>query len=282
MTAVNQSWMERVSKAQQLLESRLTEGVELEELAQAAAYSPFHFHRLFRAATGETVRQYQRRLRLERAAYFLTHGQEDILKLALDAGYGSHEAFTRAFQTRFQTSPSAFRAERRQIHEHQTMPMTEIEITIAKREPQTIAYVRHVGPYAQVGDAWGSLMKWGWKKMMFRPAETFGLSYDDPDVTPAEQLRYEACMVVKPGTKVKAPVELKDIPGGTYAVVMHEGAYEGFAETYAKLIGRICSGPINGRQWQLGDPPALEKYLNDPRKTKPEDLRTEVWLPVKE
>ncbi len=275
------AWKARISKAQKMLEERLLEDVGLDELARAATYSQFHFHRLFRAATGETVRQYQRRLRLERAAYFLTHGQDDILKLALDAGYGSHEAFTRAFQTRFQITPSAFRAERRQIHEHKIMPMTEIDVRIAEREPQCIAFVRHVGPYEQVGEAWGTLMKWGWKKMMFRPPETFGLSWDDPDVTPAEQLRYEACMVVKPGTKVKAPVELKEIPGGTYAVVMHEGAYEGFAETYARLIGRICSGPIDGKQWKLGDPPALEKYLNDPRKTKPEDLRTEVWLPVK-
>lgn len=263
-----------------VLEQHLLEDVELNDLAGAAGYSMFHFHRLFRAATGETVRQYQRRLRLERAAHHLIHGQDDILTLALDAGYGSHEAFTRAFQARFQTTPSAFRQERRQIQEHKIMPMTEIEIRIAEREPQNIAYVRHVGPYEQVGDAWGALMKWGWKKMMFRPPETFGLSYDDPEVTPADQLRYEACMVVKPGTKVKAPVEMKQTPGGTYAVVMHEGPYEKFAETYAKLIGRICSGPIDGKQWKLGDPPALEKYLNDPRKTKPEDLRTEVWLPV--
>ncbi|NQU48850.1 MAG: AraC family transcriptional regulator [Planctomycetes bacterium] len=237
------AWKARISKAQKMLEERLLDDVGLDELARAATYSQFHFHRLFRAATGETVRQYQRRLRLERAAYFLTHGQDDILKLALDAGYGSHEAFTRAFQTRFQITPSAFRAERRLIHEHKIMPMTEIDVRIAEREPQCIAFVRHVGPY--------------------------------------EQLRYEACMVVKPGTKVKAPLEIKEIPGGTYAVVMHEGAYKGFAGTYARLIGRICSGPIDGKQWQLGDPPALEKYLNDPRKTKPEELRTEVWLPVK-
>ncbi len=282
MSVVAEGWRDGISKAQQLLEERLLEEIPLDELARVAAYSPFHFHRLFRAATGETVRQYQRRLRLERAAYHLTHGQDDILKLALDAGYGSHEAFTRAFQARFQSTPSAFRQERRQIHEHKIMPMTEIDITISKREPSCVAFVRHVGPYDQVGDAWGGLMKWGWKKMMFRPPETFGLSWDDPEITPADQIRYDACMVVKPGTKVKAPVELKEIPGGTYAVVMHEGPYEGFSDTYAKLIGRICAGPIDGKQWKLGDPPALEKYLNDPRKTKPEDLRTEVWLPVTE
>lgn len=89
------TWLTRIGRAQQMLEERLSEEIGLDELARAAAYSPFHFHRLFRSATGETVRQYQRRLRLERAAYFLTHGQDDILKLALDAGYGSHEAFTR-------------------------------------------------------------------------------------------------------------------------------------------------------------------------------------------
>lgn len=280
MTEIDFAWQDRIARARQLLEERLDEELSLDELAQAAAYSVFHFHRLFRAATGETVRQYTRRLRLERAAHRLTVGQDDILPIAIDAGYTSHEAFTRAFVARFDATPSAFREARREVHQHRITPMQDIEVRIEQRQPVRVAFVRNVGPYNTTGEAWGKLMKWGWTKMMFKPPETFGLGYDDPDVTPAEQCRYDACMVIKDKTKVKPPVETKDFPGGAYVVTLHEGPFDEISNTYAKLFARVASGPIDGKAWTLGDPPSLEKYLNDPRKTKPEDLRTEVWMPV--
>lgn len=274
-------WLTRIARAQRLLEERLDEDVPLDELAAVACYSAFHFHRLFRAATGETVRQQVRRLRLERAAGRLVHSQEEILPIAIEAGYGSHEAFTRAFLAHFEASPSVFRVERREIKQRRVPPMSDVQVEIKTRPAEHIAYVRHVGPYIGAKDAWQSLMKWGWKKMIFGKPEIFGLAYDDPQVTDESKLRYEACMVIKPGTKVKAPVETRDYPGGTYAVYTHKGPYEDFAQAYADLVGRIESGPINGTQYCFADPPALEKYLNDPRKTKPEDLVSEIWMPVK-
>jgi AraC family transcriptional regulator len=280
MTEIDFAWQDRIARARQLLEARLDEELSLDELAQATAYSVFHFHRLFRAATGETVRQYSRRLRLERAAHRLTVGQDDILPIAIDAGYNSHEAFTRAFVARFDTTPSAFRAARREVHQLRITPMQQIEVRIEQRQPVRIAFVRNVGPYSTSGEAWGKLMKWGWTKMMFKPPETFGLGYDDPDVTPAEQCRYDACMVIKDKTKVKPPVETKDFPGGAYVVTLHAGPFNEISSTYAKLFARVASGPIEGKSWTLGDPPSLEKYLKDPRKTKPEDMLTEVWMPV--
>jgi len=280
MTDREYDWQARMARARALLESRLDDDVSLDELAAEADYSTYHFHRLFRAATGETVRQHARRLRLERAAHHLVTSQQDILPIAVHAGYSSHEAFTRAFQAHFQVTPAAFREARREVHQHRSIPMDSIQVRIEQRQPVHIAFVRHVGPYNQTGDAWQTLMKWGWKKMMFRPPETFGLGYDDPDVTPAEQCRYDACMVVKPGTKVKSPVEVKEFPGGAYVVTLHEGSFDHIGETYSKLFAHVASGAIDGQAWKLGDPPSLEKYLTDPRKTKPEDLRTEVWMPV--
>jgi AraC family transcriptional regulator len=70
----------------------------LDDLAGLAGFSPFHFHRVFRGMTGESVQAHIRRLRLERAAQRLKHGGRSILEIALDAGYDSHEAFTRAFK----------------------------------------------------------------------------------------------------------------------------------------------------------------------------------------
>ena len=72
--------------------------MSLPELADVASFSPFHFHRIFRALTGEGVAERVRRLRLERAAARLRSTSRSILEIALEAGYQAHESFTRAFE----------------------------------------------------------------------------------------------------------------------------------------------------------------------------------------
>lgn len=155
-----------------------------------------------------------------------------------------------------------------------------MDVRIERRDPVHIAAVRHVGPYNEVGDAWKTLMKWGWTKMMFGKTETFGLCFDDPDVTPAERIRYEACMVVKPDTKVKGDIIIRELPGGAFAVAVHEGPFDTISATYATLCAQVVSTAIDGTSWKLGDPPSREVYLMDPRKTVPADMRTEIWMPV--
>lgn len=275
-------WRERIERARRLIESRLDEEVPLDDLAAAACASVYHFHRVFRGLTGETVREYARRLRLERAAHRLTHGREDILTIALQSGYDSHEAFTRAFKRHFGASPSEFRSEERAARtptEDSAMKQS-IDVRIEEFPRRRIAFVRHVGPYDGVGQAWGALMKWGWFRMFFGKAATFGLCYDDPDVTPAERLRYEACMVVSAKTRPKHPVEIREMPAMTCAVALHAGPLNEIGETYARLFAHVAAEPIAGRRWLLGDPPSLERYLCDPRKVKPEDMRTEICMPV--
>lgn len=275
-------WRERIERARRLIESRLEEEVPLENLAAAACASVYHFHRVFRGLTGETVREYARRLRLERAAHRLTHGRDDILTIALHCGYDSHEAFTRAFKRHFAVSPSEYRSEGRAARTTPEDPaMTPpIDVRIEEFPRRRIAFVRHDGPYEGVGEAWGALMKWGWLKMLFGKAATFGLCYDDPDVTPAERLRYEACMVVSEKTRVKHPVELREMPAMTCAVTLHAGPLNEIGTAYARLFAHVASEPIGGRRWLLGDPPSLERYLCDPRKVRPQDMRTEICMPV--
>jgi AraC family transcriptional regulator len=279
MDARTQDVRARIEAVCRTIEDRLAEEPTLDELAHAADLSPFHFHRLFRGLVGETVAGYRRRLRLERAAYRIEHGEDDLLVVAMDAGYGSHEAFTRAFRRQFGVPPSEYRS-RVKGEAVELGPTDELEVRVEHEDPLTVACVRHVGPYAEVGDAWRALMKWGWSKMLFGSRRTFGLSHDDPDVTEPDRLRYDACMVIAPGTRTKGRVERKDLAGGTFVVTTHAGDYGSIGTTYARLFARVATRGAGGRSWRLGDPPSREVYLNDPRRTKPADLRTEIWMPV--
>ncbi|WP_407176631.1 GyrI-like domain-containing protein [Bradyrhizobium sp. STM 3562] len=102
--------MNPAQKALWYIESHLSAPLTLEEIASVAGVSRFHMVRAFAAATGFSVMRYVRARRLSEAARALARGAPDILTLALDADYGSHEAFTRAFRDHFGVTPEAVRA----------------------------------------------------------------------------------------------------------------------------------------------------------------------------
>ncbi|HEX8878932.1 MAG TPA: AraC family transcriptional regulator [Candidatus Acidoferrum sp.] len=103
--------MNAVEKALWFIESHFAGEITLEEIAKTAGVSRFHMTRAFGTATGLSIMRYVRGRRLTEAAKALSRGAPDILSLALDAGYGSHEAFTRAFRDEFGVTPEMIRAQ---------------------------------------------------------------------------------------------------------------------------------------------------------------------------
>ncbi|MBO9558611.1 MAG: AraC family transcriptional regulator [Caulobacter sp.] len=104
--------MNPVQQAIWFLENRLTQPVDLDDVARAGGVSRFHMARAFAASTGYPVIGYLRARRLTEAARLLARGAPDILSVALEIGYGSHEAFTRAFRDQFGITPERVRAAR--------------------------------------------------------------------------------------------------------------------------------------------------------------------------
>ena len=293
-------YTERILRVLVHIQQNLDEALPLENLAAIAHFSSFHFHRIFRGMVGESVMQYVRRLRLERAAQRLKHSDQPVTMIAFEAGYEAHEAFTRAFRSAFDCSPSEFRSKRGAIagidapsgvhlvaaDADMTFNPIKLEemslnVEIKTIEPMRVAFVRHVGPYHEVGKAWEQLCDWAGRHCLFGPnIQMFGACYDDPEVTPPEKIRYDACITLDEATKVEAEGEigLCTIPGGRYAVTLHEGPYEKFIDTYAFLYGQW----IAASKYEPADGPSLEFYLNDPNTTDPEDLQTEVCVPIRE
>ncbi len=103
--------MDPVQKALWYVESHSRDPITLEDIASACKISPFHLTRLFAATRGLSLMRYVRARRLCEAARQLARGAEDILSVALEAGYSSHEAFTRAFRDQFSLTPEQVRAQ---------------------------------------------------------------------------------------------------------------------------------------------------------------------------
>jgi AraC family transcriptional regulator len=104
--------MDPIQKALWFVESHLRAPLTLDEVASRSGVSPYHLTRAFAAVTGHSLMRYVRARRLSEAAQKLVMGPPDILTVALDAGYGSHEAFTRAFREQFGLTPEQLRARR--------------------------------------------------------------------------------------------------------------------------------------------------------------------------
>jgi len=272
-----ESYQQRLQYALRAMEARLDAPYSLDELAALAGFSPFHFHRIFRGMIGESVKQYERRLRLERAARHLKSSKRAVLEIALDAGYESHEAFTRAFAEMFDAPPSSYR----KSCGISVAPDQENSCASAFRieclGPIHAVCLRHVGPYAEVGRAWQRLYPWAGEKNLLRgPARPMAICHDDPEVTPADKVRCDCCLVINSPIATEGDFFQQEIASGEYAVALHTGAYARLNDSYAELAGKWI--PRAGRE--IANLPSIEFYLNTPENTPEEQLQTEIYLPL--
>ncbi|MCZ6794322.1 MAG: AraC family transcriptional regulator [Planctomycetota bacterium] len=296
--STRRDYAERLTRVLVHIQGNLDRDLSLEALAGVASFSPFHFHRIFRGLLGESVKEHVRRLRLERAALRLRNTDRSVVDIAFEAGYESHEAFSRAFKGMSGESPSSFRARRRSVplppvpsgvhfrpdgdlsSEEIDWPATgqpSMQVTVKPLTPMRVAFLRHVGPYSQCGETWDELLpRLGAAGWLGAGTTFLGLCHDDPEVTPSGKLRYDACVTVGDEFEPDGDVGAQTVTGGDYAVATHSGPYDDLGNTYASLFGQWM--PASGREPRSA--PCLEVYLNDPGSTEPEDLLTEVHVPL--
>lgn len=266
-------WAQRILRVLDHVHENLDSDLDPGALADLAGFSRHHFHRVFRGMVGESVMGHVRRLRLERAAFRLRHGAEDVTTVALSFGYGSHEAFTRAFRAHFGVPPSTFRDATRASESEGTRISAELH----ERSEQIILVRTFVGPYEACGAAWGELMAFAGRAALLPPsAPTVGLVYDDPEITAPEACRYDAGLPISPGRARELALPpgfaVRRVPAGRFAVTLHRGPYATILDTYVGLLGRWL--PRQGLD--LADEPVVETYLDAPGSVPESDLRTEV------
>lgn len=276
------NYQQRVLDTQLYVERHLDDALTLDTLAKVACFSAYHFHRIFRGISGESVQDYIRRLRLERAVSQLVYSDQSVLNIALQAGYQTHEAFTRAVKKYFHHSPSAirklpsfdpqsFRSEQQPV-EDMTM-----QVDIKMMKPIHVAFVRRVGAYNKSAEGFETVAKWCHERQLFN-ADTrcIGVYYDDPAVTPEDKLRYDACFSAGENVRGEGEVGIQDIRGGRYAVVRLVGSYEQIPGAYNWLFGQWL--PNSGEE--LADAPPFDIYIGNPRETKQEELIAEIHVPL--
>jgi len=295
--ATRSFYEDAVQRAIERILTHLDDALSLDELAQMAGLSPFHFHRVFRGMVGETPLELCRRLRMERAAWQLACRQTAVTEIAFDAGYETHEAFTRAFRALYNTSPSGFRAIPQPRIElaagcgvhfsvHGTIPAfvprdtggQHMDVSIKDMPAVRVATVPHVGPYNQINSAFGTLGGIAGPAGLFeRPeAAMIGIYYDDPQTTPVDELRSEAGIRVAEDITLPRGLNDQHLSAGKYAVTTHVGPYEQLGDVWARFLGEWL--PKSDHRIRPGA--SYELYLNDPSQVPASELRTEIYQPI--
>ncbi|KIX15174.1 AraC family transcriptional regulator [Dethiosulfatarculus sandiegensis] len=287
-TSTSESHEKRILQVLSYIQSNLDEDLKLEDLARRACFSPFHFHRVFKAQVGESVASHVRRLRLDRAAWGLRFTERSVTELAWEAGYESLEAFIRALKDRFGLSPTIFRNRARsnltkrmdlarRSENYVKKGACGMDIEIKKLEARKVAYVRHMGPYDQCTPAWEKLCAWAGPKGLLGPeVDYLGICWDDPDVTEEDRIRFDACITVPEEVQAEQGINITEVPSGDYAVALHKGSYDKLIDSYTEMCGEWLAK--SGRQAESTF--SIEIYLNHPDEVAAEELMVEIQMPL--
>ena len=250
--------MDPIKKALWCIESRFASELSLDEIAEVSGVSRFHLSRAFGVATGRSVMRYVRERRLSEAARQLADGAPDILQVALDWGYGSHEAFTRAFREQFGITPEALRSRRDlssltlveplSMHAANRIPLAEPRIVTGK--PMLIA---GFSGHFSVDNTQGIPLLWQKIVPHFGhiPGQkgfvAYGASYNCDDVGAFD---YIAGAEVASFSDLPNEFARLSVPEQLCAVFEHSGHITGIKQTY-EAIWRDWL-PKSGREPAMG------------------------------
>jgi len=235
------------------------------------------------------------------ASRLVNNPRDSVTDIAMACGFSSPSVFARAFKDKFGVSASAWRANgghppgarprrndgisdrkadqadrkagdaaddhllhpREHLAEQRRndMAVSAQSIEVKELGELHVAYIRHIGAYNRIGEAFGKLMRWAGPRGLLKFPETKSLAVyrDSPEVTDVSRLRSDACITVPEGTKVDGEVGLMKIPGGQFAVGRFEISGDEFGEAWNALMG----GWLPGSAWQPDDRMCYELYLND-------------------
>lgn len=267
------SHSERMNTAIRYIDEHLCEELSLAQIAEEAAYSKFHFHRIFHSRMKETLSGYIQRRRLEKSAFFLrTDVSRSITEIALDCGFSSSAIFAKNFKNHFGMTATQWRKDG-------TIFKTKIQnegifdtwlkthnpsihtVKVENMSEMTIAYISYTGPYK--GNAtlfmklFGKLYAWlRCRALIDNTASSVVLYHDYPDITPEETVSLSACIQVPHGTKGEGEIGVRTFAPGLCAI----GRFECLPQEYQHAWDWMYDEWLRQSGFIPADIPAFESY----------------------
>lgn len=267
----------RFARVLAYLHQHYAQDIDLHRIAEVAALSPYHWHRIYRAVMHETIHATLKRIRLQRAAWLLGHSGKSVAEIAREVGYGGNaQSFARIFREHYGCTPEDYRT-----HSHRPYPERvqvrggSYAVNIRTIAPIAVLALDHHGDYMNIGATFHRLYALLQLRGYPVTARSFGIYHDDPHGKNTEAL-YAQAAVETQAQSADAPLILSTIRGGRYAVLRHQGSYAELEHAYDWFYHDWL---LAGGE-QIADAPPFEEYLNDVHNTAPEDLLTDIYIPL--
>jgi len=261
---------------------------ELDALAAIAHQSPYHFHRLYRALTGETPGRTVLRLRLAQAVHLLGKPGSRVTDVALQSGYESPQALARICRQMLDATPSALRDDpslRAQCQQRLARPAADsapaepaLQVRVLTLEPFDVVALRTRGAFDDLDQAFGHLFAWAaGEGLADQLQQLIGIALNDHRDVPAQACEFDCAMGFATGvTAPPPPLRMLRLGGGDHAVLRHVGSYAGLEAATDALLRQWW--PDSGRA--LRDAPLYYHYLDDPEEVPEAILRADICVPL--
>lgn len=236
-------YSDRLNQVMNFAHANSHRNLQLDQLANIACLSKYHFTRIFRHQVGESPISFLKRTRLEKAASLLKNEPGlSILDIALNCGFSSNQLFSRNFGDSYNSCPKQFRFNHQHALEDRSstgyrslmykrfeelgleknLQLSAEKIEILNLPPTRVAYIRNIGSYGGcdgISSAMKVIRNWARTVELWAGnSEIIGVSWDFSSITPEDKCRYDACVPITYNFSNQAGVSLQTIPGGIYAV----------------------------------------------------------------
>jgi AraC family transcriptional regulator len=294
----NLDYVDRVNRAVDYVTRNLDQPLRLEEVAKAACFSSYHFHRIFRAFIGETLASFVKRVRLERSIYLLSHRNgASLTAIALACGFSSSSDFSRSFCAQYGAAPSRFDIEQFRLSGRRALEVVSIppgERHKLKRLPagknpdgfavnlrhlpaRRVAYIRLHRPYE--GDnavqAVKRLLAWAEARGL-ADGQWLGYQWEDPEIVPLDKCRYDVGIEVSGTVNADGEVSINTFPPCLIAEINIAGSIE----VELRALDWLYRTWLPSSGYAPGHQPGFEAWNGRPFAHGMEHFELRVQLPV--
>lgn len=201
----------RITKVLNHIHNNISQDLNVEDLGKIACYSKFHFNRIFKSVTGESVYRHIKRVRLEKSVDYLWNTDLTISEIATKCGFNTISSFSYNYKSHFNITPQNQRRLNLKYKEHRSC--VNICVEHKKLPPMSLAYIKSIGNFDDDVDIVNKLQKWAdCRQYLGEDGKFIRLSYDSTHVTSKEHFRTDLCVLVRENTLGSESISVKNFP----------------------------------------------------------------------
>lgn len=273
----------RINRVFEFIDQNLESDLSLNTVSEIAFFSAFHFHRVFKFVTEETLHEYVKRRRIEKSASDLLHKNITATEIAHKYGFSDNSSYSRAFKKYFGVSPTEFKNQNpnrfskiRQLKSKNGQEYPDYEkyicvinnlknwikmnakIEIKEMSKMDLAYVSSIGPH-NLENAYGKLMQWATPKGLINDQTKMITVYHDSfKVTEANKVRMSASILLDKAVETNGEIGLTTIEAGKFIVGSFEIGLKEFEKSWTGLFVWM-----NENGYKKADREPFEIYYNN-------------------